>query len=112
MPHMKAPEADDVPERVTHAAVAATFARLNARAWGIAFALLGGLGLLASTWLLVLEGGTTVGPHLSLLRSFLPGYSVTWHGGLVGFVYGFVIGYAFGRLVGTVYNRLLPAPEL
>lgn len=112
MPHMKAPDVDDVPARVANAAVAATFARLNARAWGIAFALLGGLGLLTSTWLLVLEGGAMVGPHLSLLRSFLPGYSVTWHGGLVGFVYGFVIGYAFGRLVGTVYNRLLPAPEL
>ena len=112
MPHMKAPEVDDVPARVASAAVAATFARLNARAWGIAFALLGGLGLLASTWLLVLEGGQIVGPHLSLLKNFLPGYSVTWFGGLVGFVYGFVIGYAFGRLVGTVYNRLLPAPEL
>ena len=112
MPHSKAHEVDDVPARIASAAVAATFAQLNARAWGIAFALLGGLGLLTSTWLLVLEGGAMVGPHLSLLRSFLPGYSVTWHGGLVGFVYGFVIGYAFGRLVGTVYNRLLPAPEL
>ncbi len=94
------------------AAVAQTFARLNARAWGIAFAFLGGLGLLISTWVLVARGGAVVGPHLVLLRNYLPGYSVTFVGGLIGFIYGFVIGYAFGRLVGTVYNRLLPAPKL
>ena len=113
MPHSQSPESfDDTPSGAAGAAVAATFARLNARAWGIAFALLGGFGLLASTWLLVLEGGSVVGPHLSLLKNFLPGYSVTWHGGLIGFVYGFVIGYGFGRLVGTVYNVLVPAPKL
>jgi hypothetical protein len=90
--------------------VQATFARLNARAWGIAFALLGGIGLLVSTWVLVLEGGPVVGPHLGLLSNFLPGYSVTYVGGLIGFVYGFVLGYALGRLIGTVYNRMLPSP--
>lgn len=97
---------------IAAAAVAQTFARLNARAWGIAFALLFGFGLLISTWVLVLEGGRVVGPHLALLRNFLPGYSVTYGGGLIGFVYGFVIGYAFGRLIGTVYNKLLPTPGL
>jgi hypothetical protein len=112
MAHMEPPESYDVPSGAANAVVAATFARLNARAWGIAFALLGGLGLLASTWLLVLEGGNVVGPHLSLLKNFLPGYSVTFGGGLIGFVYGFVIGYAFGRLIGTVYNKLVPAPGL
>lgn len=112
MAHLEPPESYDAPSGAATAAVAATFARLNARAWGIAFALLGGLGLLASTWLLVLEGGNVVGPHLSLLKNFLPGYSVTFVGGLVGFVYGFVIGYAFGRLIGTVYNRLVPARGL
>ena len=84
-----------------------TIARLNARAWGVAFALLGGLGILISTWLLVLEGGPVVGPHLALLSNFLPGYSVTFVGGLIGFVYIFVIGYACGRLIGTIYNRML-----
>ncbi|MEO8619615.1 MAG: hypothetical protein ABI625_01045 [bacterium] len=112
MPHMEPPETTGVPASIATAAVAATFARLNARAWGIAFALLGGVGLLASTWLLVIEGGNVVGPHLSLLKNYLPGYSVSFGGGLIGFVYGFVIGYAFGRLIGTVYNKLVPARGL
>lgn len=97
---------------IAAAAVAQTFAQLNARAWGISFALLFGLGLLISTWVLVLEGGPNVGPHLRLLANFFPGYSVTFIGGLIGFVYGFVVGYAFGRLVGTVYNVLLPSSKL
>ena len=84
-----------------------SLARLNARAWGVAFALLGGLGLLTATWVLVFEGGAVVGPHLALLANFFPGYSVTLVGGIIGFVYGFVGGYAIGRLIGVVYNRLL-----
>lgn len=111
MTHPDPLKRNDTPA-IAAAAVAQTFARLNARAWGIAFALLFGLGLLISTWVLVLEGGRVVGPHLALLRNFLPGYSVTFGGGLIGFVYGFVIGYAFGRLIGTVYNKLVPAPGL
>jgi hypothetical protein len=95
---------------VPPAAVTESIARLNARAWGIAFALLAGLGLLLATWLLVLEGGAVVGPHLALLGNFFPGYTVSWGGGVVGFVYAFVVGYAVGRLIGTVYNRLVPAP--
>ncbi|MDQ2665196.1 MAG: hypothetical protein M3Z05_04225 [Gemmatimonadota bacterium] len=86
------------------------FARLNGRAWGIAFALLAGLGILIPTWVLVLEGGARVGPHLALLAVFFPGYSVTFGGGLIGFVYGFVVGYALGRLIGIIYDLLLPSP--
>ena len=97
----------DTPALATQV-VSKTFARLNAQAWGIAFAALFGLGLLMITWILVIQGGPVVGPHLGLLSRFLPGYSVTYLGGLIGFVYGFVIGYAFGRGVGIVYNRLLP----
>lgn len=83
-------------------------ARLNAKAWGVSFGLLAGLALLAATWILVLRGGPTVGPHLGLLAVFLPGYAVTWTGGMVGFIYAFVGGYAMGRLVGFVYNLQVP----
>jgi hypothetical protein len=83
-----------------------TLLRMNARAWGIAFGLLAGLGLFLATNILLLKGGDVVGPHLSLLGVYLPGYSVTFFGSLVGFVYMFVIGYGFGRLIGEVYNRL------
>ena len=79
--------------------------RLNARAWGIAFGLLGGLGLLGATLFLVLKGGENVGQHLGLLSVFFPGYRVTVGGAFIGFVYGFVTGYGIGRIIGAVYNR-------
>ena len=86
-----------------------TLLRLNARAWGIAIGLLLGVRLFLATALLVLKGGPTVGPHLSLLGEYLPGYRVTWGGAFVGFVYMFVIGYATGRIIGWVYNSLVRA---
>ncbi|HET9439146.1 MAG TPA: hypothetical protein VFO52_03200 [Longimicrobiales bacterium] len=81
--------------------------RLNARAWGIAVGLLLGVGLFMATNLLIVQGGPDVGAHLSLLSVYFPGYSVTFIGSLIGFVYAFVIGYGLGRLVGTVYNWLV-----
>lgn len=84
-----------------------TIVRLNARAWGIAFGLLLGLGIFVATNILVLKGGPRVGQHLNLLRVFLPGYKVSFLGSLIGFVYAFVFGYALGRLVGAVYNSLV-----
>lgn len=86
--------------------VKTTLLRLNARAWGIAVGLLFGLGLFLATIVLVMRGGTEVGPHLSLVGVFLPGYRVTVGGAFIGFAYLFVIGYAIGRLIGSVYNAL------
>jgi len=83
-----------------------TLLRMNARAWGIAFGLIAGLGLFLATNILLVKGGEVVGPHLALLGVYLPGYSVTFLGSLIGFVYMFVIGYGFGRLIGEVYNRV------
>lgn len=83
-----------------------TLLRLNARAWGIALGLTFGAGLFIATNILLLKGGDVVGPNLALLGVYLPGYSVSFIGSLIGFVYMFVIGYGFGRLVGEVYNRI------
>ncbi len=80
--------------------------RLNATAWGIAFGLLGGLGLFAATLFLVIKGGEHVGEHLGLLGVFFPGYRVTTGGAFIGFVYGFVTGYGIGWVIGGVYNRV------
>ena len=86
--------------------VQASLMRLNARAWGISTGLLLGGGLFLATIFLVIRGGPNVGQHLAMLRVFFPGYSVTWLGAFVGFVYGFVVGYGLGRIIGSVYNRL------
>ncbi len=82
-------------------------ARLNARAWGIAFGLMLGLALAGVTLLLVFRGGAVVGPHLGQLAIVLPGYRVTPLGAAVGFVYMFVIGYALGRVVARLYDLFL-----
>lgn len=79
--------------------------QLNARAWGIAFGLLAGLGLFGATLFLTLKGGENVGQHLQLLGIFFPGYRVTIGGAFIGLIYGFVLGYGIGRLIGAVYNR-------
>ena len=87
-----------------------TLLRANEQGWGIAIGLLLGLGLFLATIVLVIKGGPNPGPHLGLLRIYFPGYSVTWIGAAVGFVYAFVVGYAIGRTIATVYNRLIRRP--
>lgn len=81
--------------------------RLNEHGWGIAFALLAGVGIFAATITLVIRGGPVVGPHLGLLGIYLPGYEVTMAGAVVGLLYGLGIGYAAGFLIGALYNRLV-----
>ena len=83
-----------------------TIMRANEQGWGIAIGLLLALGLFLATIVLVIKGGPNPGPHLGLLRIYFPGYSVTWVGALIGFVYAFVVGYAIGRTIATIYNRL------
>jgi hypothetical protein len=81
-------------------------AEAHEQSWGIAFGLLLGLGVFAATNFLILKGGDPVGPRLALLSVYLPGYSVSFAGSLIGFVYLFVIGYGIGRTIVTIYNRL------
>lgn len=83
-----------------------TILRLNARAWGIATGMLLALVLFLATNFLVLRGGPDVGTHLQLLSIYLPGYSVSVGGSLIGVAYMFVIGYGLGRIAGTAYNRI------
>ncbi len=90
----------------TKAAYRATLLRLNARAWGMAVGLVAGIGLLAATLVLLIQGGPNVGAHLALLGHLLPGYRVTVAGAFIGFAYMFVIGYAVGRIIGSAYNAL------
>ncbi len=82
--------------------------RFSEQGWGLAFGAVSGVGLFVATIWLVLRGGVNVGEHLGLLSVYLPGYSVSIVGSLIGFVYAFVIGYGAGRTIATVYNKLLP----
>ena len=81
-------------------------ARLRGGILAVVCGLLAGTGLFLATVWLVLQGGETIGPHLGLLRFYLPGYSVTWSGAFLGFFYGVLLGALVGGLTGWIYNRV------
>ena len=83
-----------------------TIARMRAGIVAGVTALVGGVGLFAATVWLVIKGGPNVGQNLGLLRAYYPGYSVTWGGSLVGFVYGALTGAVLGWCVAWLYNVL------
>lgn len=65
------------------------------------------LGLFVATNWLVLKGGERVGEHLSLLRYYFVGYSVTFIGSLVGAAWAFAAGFVGTYLVARVYNFIV-----
>jgi hypothetical protein len=79
-------------------------ARLRAGVMAVVFGMVGGAGLALATLWLVVRGGENVGKHLSLLRFYFPGYSVTWQGSILGLIYGAIVGALVGWLVAWVYN--------
>ncbi|MFH1812413.1 MAG: FAD-dependent oxidoreductase [Pseudomonadota bacterium] len=86
-----------------------TFARLDEFSFALASGAVLGLLLLAMTLTLVVKGGERVGPTLSLLVHYLPGYSVTYQGAVTALGLGLLWGFLFGWLFATVRNLLLAA---
>ena len=81
------------------------FARTSEQGWGLALGFLSALGLFLATVVLLLKPSPyPVGPHLGLLGVYLPGYSVSWTGAVIGAGYAFFLGYGAGRTIATVYN--------
>ncbi len=89
--------------------VAQSFAKLHRTALGIALGLLSGLVVFAATAVLLIKGGSRVGPTLGLLRQYFIGYSVSWQGSLVGLLYGFAFGFIVGWLMAFLRNVLISA---
>lgn len=81
--------------------------RLNATIQGIAAGAILGLGLFVATNWLLIKGGPVVGPNLSLLGQFFPGYRVSFGGSLIGLAYGFGLGFVIGYIVARIYNLLV-----
>ena len=81
--------------------------RLRARVMAVVCGMLFGVGLFMATAILLLRGPDqkgNVGPTLSLLKQYLPGYSVTWGGAFLGLIYGLVVGAAVGWVISRIYN--------
>jgi len=69
--------------------------------------------LLATLWLIVKhEPDEPLGPHLALLEYYMPGYSVSVPGALVGFAWALAEGFTAFLLVGWIYNRIVGTPSL
>ncbi len=100
------PRDDD--EREIERLVETRLLRVNALSFGIVAGLVAGLGLFVATNWLVLKGGGghEVGPHLSLLAQYFVGYSVTFVGSLVGFVWAFACGLVVGYVGSWLYNTV------
>jgi len=85
-------------------AILLPFVPLHKRALGVACGVVGGGGIWLITIILLLKGGSRVGPTLGLLNQFLVGYSVTWLGSFFGLAWGFALGFAFGWTFAALHN--------
>lgn len=91
-----------------HEILSAVFAKMDVPAMTVAAGVLCSLLLFLATAILLLQAvpdNYPVGPHLSDLANYLPGYQVSWAGAFVGAFYGFLIG-ALGGFIAAVYWNL------
>ncbi len=80
---------------------------LNGKALALSAGILWGAAVFVITVTTLLRGGP--GQHVGLLGGVYPGYTVTFLGSLIGFVYGFVSAAVFGWLLAWLYNRMARA---
>jgi len=75
---------------------------LRKRALGMALGLVWGLAIMFGTWWLLLWDSP--GEIVSKLGSFYIGYSYSWGGAIIGFIWGFVDGFIAGVLIAWFYG--------
>jgi hypothetical protein len=94
----KTPE-ETIQEKITH-----IFPRLDPVALGISVGITAGVAIFAATLFLVIRDGLTDGPNLALISNFLPGYTITLWGSVVGLFGLFIFGFFFGLLFAYLRN--------
>ena len=99
-------DTDEIQQEATEI-VSRAVARIQTSVLTVVFALLSGLTLFLMTAWLIIKDGPRVGMHLQLLGNYFPGYSVTWMGSVIGFVYAAIVGGLVGWLIGSVYNAVV-----
>lgn len=85
----------------------AAFARMDVVALAVAMGTLLAVALFLMTAILLVKGappGQHVGPHLGLLGVYLPGFSVSWGGAVVGAVYAWIGGAILGFVWAVLWN--------
>ena len=90
-----------------HEILSAVFAKMDAVAMTVAFGALCSLLLFLATAVLLMQASPEnyfVGEHLRDLSDYLPGYSVSWMGALIGAGYGFLVGGLVGFFAAVYWN--------
>jgi hypothetical protein len=85
----------------------AAFARLDPLPFGAAIGVVIAVALWLMTSALLIQDptpGYETGSHLQLLSKFMPGYTVTWAGSIIGAIYGLLIGGLVGIVIATLWN--------
>lgn len=75
---------------------------LRKRALGVALGVVWGLTIMLGTWWLLIF--RYKGEMVSKLSQFYIGYSFTWGGAVIGFIWGFIFGFIGGFLIAWIYN--------
>jgi hypothetical protein len=88
--------------------VALAFAPLDKRAFGIAIGLALGLTIFLLTAVYLLRTPDH-GVGLVLLAQYFKGYSVSWSGALIGFLWGLMVGFVGGWFVAFCRNLVIAA---
>ena len=81
--------------------------KLHGHFLGLALGGIAALGLLITTNLLVIRGTAEESVHAALLAQYLPGYSVSVMGSLVGSIEILLGAYAGCLLLSSIYNRVV-----
>jgi len=92
-------------EELDDSVIEAAFARLDPLAMGVAVGLVGAVGLMFATAILLIKGGPHVRPNLSLLGYYLPGFEETWTGMALGCLEAGLAGFGLGYLGAWLRNR-------
>jgi hypothetical protein len=77
--------------------------KLNPKAWSLSLGIVWGLVIFLLTNISLLRGGA--GEHLGRLSVVYIGYSFSFVGSLVGFVWGFVSMFIIGWVLASLYNK-------
>ena len=83
------------------------FPRLDPVALGFALGITSGIMIITATLFLLIKGGPAMDPRLTLWYNFIPGFSVTILGAIVGLLGLFGLGFIFGSIVAYVRNLIV-----
>ena len=78
------------------------FSRLNRSIFGISLGIVAGVIIAALTWFMLLNRVDS--PSLEILSEYLPGYTVSLQGSIIGLAYGFGYGFCIGWFYALLRN--------